>query len=159
MIAKLTGALLLALGGGYLCMERIGRRRREVDRCCELAAALESIEGMIRWEKAALPVAIERQCSRINCGEIFSEILDAMKSKTALQDAWKNSFSKFTLVADVLCSIEFSGDENRITGQLHLAAEQLRKTAEQYNEERAESEKLNVAVCASAVGLIIILLF
>lgn len=159
MIAKLAGALLLVLGGGHFCVERIRRRRKEIQLRYELAVALESMEGMIRWEKATLLAAIKGQCGRNGCGEMFSDILKLVKSKTALQDAWKKTFWLIEPVRDIMCRIELSGDELRITGQLHWAAQQLRQTAEQCNADRAESEKLCWVICASAVSLVTILLF
>lgn len=158
-MSKVVGALLLVMGGGYLCAERIVRRRKEIQLLYELAIALESIEGMIRWEKVVLPVALERQCSRENCGKIFSYILDLVKGELTLQDAWNKAFSRIAIAGDILCRMEFSGDETRITGQLHMAAQQMRQRAEQQSAGRGESEKLSVAVCVSSVGLLAILLF
>lgn len=159
MIAKLTGALLLILGSGYFCVGQIMQRRKEIQLRYELAAALESMEGMIRWENATLPRAIEHQCDRDECGEMFSHVLENVKGGSTLQRSWHKTFFAEESVRDILCRIELSGDETRIIGQLHLAAQQLRQTAEQCNAGRSENEKLSVAICASAVGLITILLF
>ena len=159
MIGKITGAILLALGGGYLCVEQNARGRKEIRLLYELSAALESMEGMIRWEKATLPSAIGRQCGRELCGEFFEEILNLVESGIALQKAWIDTFLQVKTMEDILCRLEFSGDEIHLTGQLQLAANQLRKRAEQQNAGRAEREKLHIVVCASAVGLITILLF
>ena len=158
MINKLIGAMMLATGGGLLCAREIKRRRKEIRLLYELAVALESMEGLIRWEKATLPLAIERQCRRMQCGSVFADILSLMKSDSTLQVAWGNAFSKVSAAEDILCRLEFSGDEECLTGQLHLAAQQLRQRAEQCNAGRAESEKLYVAVYGSVVGLLTILL-
>ena len=159
MIGKLAGALLLVLGGGYLCVERNVQGRKEIRLLYELAAALENIEGMIRWEKAALPAAIEQQCSRELCGAYFQKTLFLLKGENTLQCAWRSAFSKLKVAEDILCRLELSGDEQHLTGQLQLTAQQLRQRAEQRNTDRAESEKLRVAVCTSVVGLVTILLF
>ena len=159
MIGKITGALLLVVGGGYLCVERNAQGRKEIRLIYELASALESMEGMIRWEKAALPAAIKRQCSRELCGELFQKTLLLMEDETTLQRAWEISFSKLKTAGDILRRMEFSGDELHLTGQLQLAAQQLRQRAEQRNADRNEREKLRMAVCASVVGLATILLF
>lgn len=158
MIAKVMGAFLLAAGGGYFCVDRIVQRRREIRLLYELAAAMESMEGIIRWEKVTLPVAIERQCNRELCGGFFLETMELMKSKMTLQCAWEKSFAMVKLAKDILCRMEFSGDEEHLTGQLRLSAQRLRQRAEQYSAGRSESEKLRVAICVSVVGLITILL-
>lgn len=159
MSGKVVGALLLVVGGGYLCADRIVGRRKEIQLLYELATAMESMEGMIRWEKVVLPVALERQCSRENCGGMFSHILDLMKDEMTLQEAWEKGVCPFPIAEDILCRLEFSGDETRIIGQLHMVVQQLRQRAEQRSARRGESERLSVAVCASAVGLLAILLF
>ena len=159
MIGKLAGAFLLVLGGGYLCVERNVQGRKEIRLLYELAAAMENIAGMIRWEKAALPAAIEQQCSRELCGVYFQKTLILLKGENTLQCAWRCAFSKLKVAEDILCRVEFSGDEQHLIGQLQLAAQQLRQRADMRNTGRSESEKLRVAVCASVIGLVTILLF
>ena len=159
MIGKIAGALLLVLGSGYLCVEQNARGRKDIRLLYELAAALESIEGMIRWEKAALPVAIQRQCSRELCGGYFRNIILLLDDGNILQNAWTSAFSLSKAAGDLLCRLEFSGDEQRLCGQLQLAAQQLRRRAEQQDAGRTERETLRVVVCTSVVGLVAILLF
>ena len=159
MIVKLTGIILLALGSGCICAERIGKGRKEIELLYDLSGALESIEGIICWEKATLPQAIQRQITRKKCGGMFSMILNYVKSGDTLQNSWEKTFSELSSVSDILCRIELFGDETRITGQLHLAAQQLRKQAERHSNERPEKEKLCVAVCSSVLGVLTILLF
>lgn len=160
MIGKVLGGMLLVLGGGVLCVGRIRKTRREIALLRELSVALESMEAVIRWQKLTLPQAIERQCGRNASGAYFCEIRDLLKSGIPLHSCWKQVFSKTEVsdVAETCGQMELTGDEVRITGELHLAAHRLRQAAERENAARSESEKLCVGVCASAVGILTILL-
>ena len=160
MITKSAGALLLLLGSGLVCVERIRRNRRQIALLHDLAAALESIEAAIRWQKLTLPCAIERQCNRELSGAFFQSVIVRLKEEETLHASWSEVFSAIEppIGAELLSRMELSGDEVRITGELHLTAQQLRQEAEKSAARRAESEKLSVAVCVSAAGLITILL-
>ncbi len=160
MIGKLLGGVLLAVGGGVLCVGRIKKTRSEIALLQDLSAALENMEAVIRWQKLTLPQAIEKQCSRDASGGYFCKIQDALKSELPLHSVWRQTFlgSEISEIAETCGQMELTGDEVRITGELHLAAYRLRQAAERGNACRSESEKLCVAVCASAVGILTILL-
>ena len=159
-MVKLLGSTLLCVGGTMLCLQRITAERRNLRMLRELAAAIESIEMMIRWQKFPLPRAIALQKERPFCGEKFECVCSALKSGDTLHGAWKKVFGQIGApeLAEILCSIEWRGDEERLTGGLHYAAQQLRELTRVKTAEKTQREKLWVAVSAAVVGVLVIIL-
>ncbi len=159
-MGKLLGCVLLAVGGGMLCVQRITAQRQTIRLLHDLASALESIEAAIRWQKLPIPRAVEQQKGRKLCGGSFCKMLRDMESGTTLHTAWINAFQ--TLLpeetAEILCSVEWSGDEAQITGNLAYAAQRLRTLACEKSARQSQAEKLYIALSVSGVGFLAILL-
>lgn len=159
-MGKLLGCALLCAGGAMLCVQRITAARQELRLLRELAAALESIEMLIRWQKLPLPRAIALQKDRPLCGEAFGCICVSLQSGNTLHNAWNKAFSNLCAadITETVCHIEWSGDEEQLTGNLRYAAQQLRALAQEKTEGKAQREKLWVALSAAAVGVVVIIL-
>ena len=67
-MGKWIGSLLLIGATAWLCAQWIVSRRRTIALLQDLAAALESMEAAIRWQKTPLPKAISDQCGRDHSG-------------------------------------------------------------------------------------------
>lgn len=159
-MGKWIGSLLLIGATAWLCAQWIVSRRRTIALLQDLAAALESMEATIRWQKTPLPKAISDQCGRDHSGCYFRSIQKNLNSNLPLHQVWSEAFADVqpTEAGEILRRLELTGDEVRITGSLHLAAAQLREVAQGYRQRQREQEKLSVAVCVSGVSLLIILL-
>lgn len=159
-MGKWTGSFLLIGCTIWLCAQWIASRRRTIVLLRDLAAALESMEAAIRWQKTPLPQVISHQCSRDYSGPYFRSIQENLKSGLPLHKAWPAAFNDLQPeeAGAILRRLELTGDEVHITGALHLAAGQLRDVVQGYQQRQKEQEKLSVAVCVSGVSLLIILL-
>ncbi len=159
-MVKLLGCVLLAVGGGMLCVQRIAAQRQEIRLLRDIAAALESIEAAIRWQKLSIPRAIEQQKERKLCGEAFNSILCEMEIGTALHTAWQRTFRERVTeeMAEILCNMEWNGDETQITGNLNYAVQRLQVLASEKHARQPQREKLYIALSASGVGLLAIML-
>ena len=159
-MAKLLGVVLLCAGGGFFCVQGIAARRMKMRRLRELCAALESIEAAIRWQKLPLPGAIGLQEERTLCGKSFAAVKRNVESGTPLQNAWKKQMQEdFSLeIAEILCRVEWGGDETQLLGNLRYAVEQLQTMAGEKAQQQAAAERLSIALSASAVALVVIIL-
>lgn len=159
-MGKLLGCALLCAGGAMLCVQRITAARQELRLLRELAAALESIEMLIRWQKLPLPRAIALQKDRPLCGDKFGQICNLLQSGNALHSVWNKVFSHFNSadMKEIVCHIEWSGDEEQLTGNLRYVAQQLRALAQEIAEGKAQREKLWIALSTAAVGVVVIIL-
>lgn len=160
MSGKFFGALLILLGGLLACLYQRRAVRTELCLLRELAAALESMETVIRWQKKPLPQTILQQCRRPLCGKTFENVLGNMKGGSTLQTSWEKAFLENTApdVAEVLCQVELQGDEQQITGNLCAAAHSLERLRQEKETRRQQREKLYMAVVLSSAGLAIIVL-
>ena len=159
MTASIWGALLILLGVAVYCGGWIAGKRRELRQIYALAAALERMEGAVRWQQLPMDRILERELTG-DCTEWFGTIKEKVESGSALQFAWKETFSKmeFEAAGAVLCRMDLQGDASQIMGSLHLAAEQLRKLAEETESRQGQRERLCVAAGTSLGGLLVILL-
>ncbi len=158
MTASVGGALLVLLGIAVYCGGWIAGKRQELRQIYALAAALERMEGAVRWQQLSMDRILERE-SAGDCGRWFGAIKEHMGSGFALQAAWENTFSTMEFgIADILCRVELQGDAKQIMGSLCLAAEQLRRLAAETESRQGQRERLCVAAGTSLGGLLIILL-
>ena len=159
-MTKLLGAVLLCAGGGFFCVQGIAARRMKMQRLRELCAALESIEAAVRWQKLPLPRAIGLQEERALCGKTFAAVKRKVESGTPLQTVWEKQVWEDFLpeIAEILCRIEWGGDETQLLGNLRYAAEQLQTMASEKAQQQAAAERLSIALSVSAVALAVIIL-
>lgn len=161
MSGKVTGALLLILACVFVCSRWIAERRRAIRLTEELAAALERMEGMIRWQKLPLPGILARESVGNACGSWFGEVCRRMETGLPLPEAWRGAFGAITpeRTRELMCRLDLQGDAQQIMGALHLTAEELRSYAAQMAARQQQSERLCVAAggCITAVLVIALL--
>ena len=159
MTASVWGAALILLGIAAYCGGWIAGKRRELRQIYALAAALERMEGAIRWQQLPMERLLERELAG-DCSGWFGTIKEKVESGVPLQAAWEETFSEMELEAeaDILCRVELQGDASQIMGALRLAAEQLRKLAAETEGRQGQRERLCVAAGTSLGGLLVILL-
>lgn len=158
MRGKLLGAVLIAGAALRLFAACTRQRRREVQLLGELAAALETMASVIRWQKRTLPDILSALEGYPLAGKYFWNVRNIMESGIPLQTAWKQTFFSFDAGKDVLSQLELSGDEEKLTGSLLHGAAQLRNLCRQREETRRQDTKLYLAGLLSAAGGLIILL-
>ena len=61
-------------------------------------------------------------------------------------------------IAEILCNIEWCGDEVQLLGNLRYAVEQLQTMAGEKAQQQAATERLSIALSVSAVALAVIIL-
>ena len=159
MTTSIWGALLILLGVAVYCGGWITGKRQELRQIYALAAALERMEGVVRWQQLPMDRILVRELAG-DCGRWFGTIKEKVESGFTLQASWKETFSKMEVeaVADILCRVELQGDAIQIMGSLRLAAEQLRKLAAETESRQGQKERLCMAVGTSLGGLLVILL-
>ena len=160
MTVKIIGITLLLMASVIGCGIRIGTARRVNQRVRAIAAMLERVEGMIRWQELSLPRALRQESGDPLAGEYIEKILEYAESETPLQTSWVRAFCEIQPkeAAEILCNIELSGDKQQIMGALHLASQQLRQLAVQTASEQGEKERLCLAVGFSFAGFLVIVL-
>ena len=86
--------------------------------------------------------------------------VDFLKSGITLQNAWKMAFDRFCVSEgrDELTRLEFSGDEQRLTENLRLCQERLRRVLGGMEREARNRGRLLAACALSGGGLLVILL-
>ena len=86
--------------------------------------------------------------------------VDFLKSGMTLQNAWETAFDGFCMQGgrDVLTRLEFSGDEQRLTENLRLCQERLRRVLGGMEREARNRGRLLAACALSGGGLLVILL-
>lgn len=160
MIGKLLGALLIC-GAGAWGLEQKWRQGREEERfIADMAASLEQAETSIRFRRLPVPDILQEQVQRASCGSLYSEVIQHMKRGVPLQDSWTRSAAAvpYNAPKTILLTLEWSGDEERICLNLRRTAAQLRETLSQLTSQRKQTQKLSLALTASACGLLVILL-
>lgn len=157
---KLLGAVMIVSACGWYCAGKIRRERRALQLLAELADALGSMEGSIRFQRLPLPQVLAAQAERKLCGTYFSGVLQYMKGGYTLQDSWDGIWGKFPdrETAQILRRVEWSGDEPQLLGNLAYARRMLAALWEKRSAARREREKLTLAAALSAAGLLVILL-
>ena len=161
MNGKFIGVLLITIGGWFFCRGRIRETRQQIRLMHELAAALERMEGMIRWQNLPITRVLEHEGNREPCGKYFLKVRNYVEGGLTLQDAWQQSF--FELEADIgsalMCRMDLQGDAQQVTGALRLTVEDLRFRAAERTSHQAERERLCIAVsgCLTAVLVIVLI--
>ena len=161
MNGKFLGVALIALGGWSICCGRIRETRQRTRLMYELAAALERMEGMIRWQNLPMTRVLESESNREPCGKYFMKVRNFMKGGFALQEAWQKSFFDMEpeISSGLLCRMDLQGDTRQVTGALHLTAEDLRCRAAERASHQTERERLCITVsgCLTAVLVIVLI--
>lgn len=158
MIGKLVGAMCITAAALRLLWGQMSLRRQQLQLLQELAAALETMAAQIRWQRRPLPRILETLCTYPCAGIYFFKVQKELKCGLPLQNSWRNAFSDVPLAGDLLCTLELSGDEEKLTGALSYAAGQLRERWEQCCSQRRQVAKLWLAGVLSGAGVLIILL-
>lgn len=161
MNGKLLGAALLIAGGCICCWSWIKDKRSQIYLMREFAAALERMEGMIRWQNLPMTRVLEAENVREPCGMYFKNVLTYMNSGSTLQHAWKQAFEPLPNdeTGELMCRMDLQGDARQMTGALRLTAQELRTRAAERAAQQQERERLCVAVggCLTAVVVIVLI--
>ena len=158
---NLVGCLLICSAALQFCRKEFLARAEEFKLIQELEAALEDIKTAVRWQQLALPDALAEQVKkRIYSGKFFAEVLENMKSEITLQSAWEKVFSgvKTREVSEILCNIEWAGDQTHLLQQLTCAGERLERFYAERRLIQRETGKIQFAAAFSAAGLLMVLL-
>ena len=158
MIGKLVGAVCITAAALRLLWGQMTLRRQQLQLLQELAAALDTMAAQIRWQRRPLPRILEALCVYPCAGVYFFHVQKRPKRGMTFQNSWQNAFSDVSLAGDLLCTLELSGDEEKLTGALSYAAGQLRERWEQCCSQRRQMAKLWLAGVLSGAGVLIILL-
>ena len=95
MTASIWGALLILLGVAVYCGGWIAGKRQELRQIYALAAALERMEGVVRWQQLLMDRILARELAG-DCGRWFGTIKEKVESGFTLQASWKETFSSLT---------------------------------------------------------------
>ena len=160
MKLKLAGAALLMCSGGLWCTVQIRRWREEIQLLRELGAALERMEGMIRWQNLSLPKILERESQRFPCGIYFREIAAAVEQEKPLQLCWTEFWSgaEWQAVKEIMSAVELGGDSQQIMGALHLSAQMLYRKSEELQQTQQRKERLCITASTALTAMIAIIL-
>ncbi len=156
---KLTGAVLVLLGGITVFWSYSRALRRELALIRDLAGALTQLAGEIRWKMIPLPEGIRHLTNRRESGKFFSDIVILLESNTTLQEAWRSEFTTLSpSISDILCAIEWGGDLIRQEGSILYAASQMTELGESKKDALQQREKNCAAAALSAAGLLVMIL-
>ncbi len=160
MIGKLLGALLICGAGAWGLGQKWRQGREEERFIADMAASLEQAEASIRFRRLPVPDLLREQAQRTTCGRLYSDVIQHMKRGVPLQDSWTRSVAAvlYKSPKTILQTLEWIGDEDRICLNLRRTAAQLRETLGQLAAQRKQTQKLSLALTASACGLLVILL-
>lgn len=156
---KLTGAVLVLLGGFAAFLDYSRTLRREVALISDLSGALTQLAGEIRWKMISLPEGIRGLAIRRESGKYFENIVKRMGSNITLQEAWCKEFSFLPKhISDILCRMEWGGDVRRQEASILYAAERLTELGASKRDARRQREKVFAAASFSVAGLLILIL-
>ena len=162
-MVKLVGSLLILAGGGLLWFLRMKNDRRRRSALLDLVVSLRSMGEEIRMERPPMPRLLQRVAER--CGEDVQTFLQSVAAAAGngegLNASWKKGIMELPLGGlerEILLSVEFRGDEEKVCKGLSLAAFQLAQCAEELERKRPEEMKRTSALCFSSAALLVILL-
>ena len=118
------------------------------------------MEAAIRWQRQSMTPLLTELAQRPRCGAYFAAILKNVESNIPLQAAWDNAFSALpdAETADILRSVELTGDETCLLTGLQYGQRRLRQLAERREQADTRDRRLTGAALFSAAGLLVILL-
>ena len=157
---KLLGGLLIMSAAAACVIKEQQREMRDRQMLEEMLCALGAMECAVRFRRISMPQILEEQAARPACGGYFKMAVDFLKSGITLQNAWKMAFDGFCMSEgrDELTRLEFSGDEQRLTENLRLCQERLRRVLGGMEREARNRGRLLAACALSGGGLLVILL-
>lgn len=160
MTGKLLGAVCIACGAVWGCIARYRQLRQGRELVRAFMQALGHMEAAIRWQRQSMTPLLTELAQRPRCGAYFAAILKNVESNIPLQAAWDNAFSALpdAETADILRSVELTGDETCLLTGLQYGQRRLRQLAERREQADARDRRLTGAALFSAAGLLVILL-
>ena len=160
MMGKFLGALLICGAGAWSLGQKWRQGREEERFFADMAASLEQAESSIRFRRLPVPDILREQAQRTTCGWLYFQVIQHMKRGVPLQESWTRSITDvpYKSPKTILQTLEWSGAEDRICLNLRRTAAQLRETLSQLTSQRKQTQKLSLALTASACGLLVILL-
>ena len=160
MIGKLAGAALLTCSCGMWCTKQISRWRGQILLARELGAALERMEGMIRWQNLTMPQILARERRRKPCGVYFEKLAAAMESGSGLPLCWTAFWNsaEYGELGAILSGVELNGDARQIMGSLHMTAQLLYRKSDQWQREQQQRERLCITTSVAVTAITAIIL-
>lgn len=160
---KLIGSLLVFTGGGLVWWIQQRERRRKGTVLADLALILRQMQEEIRMMRTPLPELFRKLEKR--CGQDISDVLRAMAAaverETDVKVLWSEAVCALPVderMREILCRLDFSGDEEKLCKELSFAAYEIAKCAEVLESRRMEDGKRVTALCFSGAALLVILL-
>jgi stage III sporulation protein AB len=157
------GSLLVFAAGGLVWWIQQQERRRKGAVLADLASVLRQMQEEIRMMRTPMPELFRKLEKR--CGQDVSDVLCAMSGAveqgTEVAAVWKRSVCALPLderTRDVLCKLDFCGDEEKLCKELSFTAYEIAKCAEVLESSRREDGKRTSALCFSGAALLVILL-
>ena len=160
MTGKIAGACLLMLSGALICRSWISEKRRDIRLTDAFAAALEQMEGEIRWQNLPMPRILQGMQKNVLCGEFFQSVCGEMRQGADLYDAWQKACGTVPVKAaeDLLRRVELRGDAQQIMGSLHLAADEVHRLAAAMTRRQRQNERLCMALGGCLTAMLVIVL-
>jgi stage III sporulation protein AB len=162
-VIKLMGSLLVFAAGGLVWWIQQQERRRKGAVLADLASVLRQMQEEIRMMRTPMPELFRKLEKR--CGQDVSDVLCAMSGAveqgTEVAAVWKRSVCALPVderTRDVLCKLDFCGDEEKLCKELSFTAYEIAKCAEVLESSRREDGKRISALCFSWAALLVILL-
>ena len=160
---KLMGSLLVFAGGGLVWWIHQGERRRRRRVLADLASLLRQMQEEIRMMRTPMPELfrkLETQCGQ-DVSAVLAAMSDAAERGSEVNAVWSNAVCALPVgerARDVLCRLDFCGDEEKQCKELSFAAYELAKYAEVLENSWKEDGKRTTALCFSGAALLVILL-
>ena len=160
---KLLGSLMVFTGGGLVWWIQLKERRRKSAVLSDLALILRQMQEEIRMMRTPMPELFQKLENR--CGQDVSGVLrtlsEAVKQGNEVKDIWREEICVLPMdkrTREVLCSLDFCGDEEKLCKDLSFAAYEMAKSVEELEDRRQEESKRTTALCFSCAALLVILL-
>ena len=157
---KLLGGLLILCAAAECVIrerQQAARKRRLLG---ELLCALGDMESAVRFRRLSMPRILKEQAERPACGAYFEKTLEYLESGTTLQNAWESAFGELPglRARETLTRLELSGDEQRVTENLHLCQERLGQVLAETERRDRDRSRVLAACALSGGGMLVILL-
>lgn len=160
---KLMGSLMVFAGGGLVWWIQLRERQRVRNVLMDLALVLRRMQEEVRMMRTPMPELfqkLEKQCGP-DVSAVLRSMSDAAKNGTEVKVIWRTSVLALPInerARDILCGLDFSGDEEKLCKELSFAAYEMAKYAETMESNRKEEGKRTTALCFSGAALLVILL-
>lgn len=162
-MTKLMGSLLVFAAGGLVWWIQQRERRRKETVLADLASLLRQMQEEIRMMRTPMPELfqkLEKRCGQ-DVSAVFRAMSGAVEQGAEVTTVWRRSVCALPVderTSDLLCKLDFCGDEEKLCKELSFTAYEMAKCAETLESSRREDGKRTSALCFSGAALLVILL-